>query len=222
MTGEAPTRVFLKLSTEKQQRIIKEAIHEFSRYGFHRASMNRLVERLGIAKGSLFQYFGSKEGLFQFVFDRCVSMAKDALRKIKSGNSGDASFYDKIRATAWAGIKFARENPEVYGLYLRLLFQEDFPLRDSLIRKLHIFSAEYLKHLILEGIERGEISPEIDVSTAVFFLDAVLDRFVQAYFVEFWDAESGIFRAEDEVLQNKIDNLVKIIARGFKGYNSES
>lgn len=222
MTGEVPSRVFLKLSKEKQERIIHEAILEFSNHGFHRASMNRLVERLGIAKGSIFQYFGSKEGLFQFVFNHCVSMAKDALREIKRKKGSDTSFYEKIRETAWAGINFAREHPEVYRIYLKLLFQEDFPFRESLIKKLQIFSSEYLKHLIVEGIERGDISPDVDVPTAVFFLNAVLDRFIQAYFVEYWDADAGIFRATDEVLQNRIDNLVRIIANGLKEYRLES
>ncbi|MGD8916938.1 MAG: helix-turn-helix domain-containing protein, partial [Syntrophobacterales bacterium] len=51
---------FAKLPSEKQERVLDAAIEEFSRWGYDKASINRMVDRIGIAKGSIFQYFGSK------------------------------------------------------------------------------------------------------------------------------------------------------------------
>lgn len=221
MSEDIPKRVFNKLPKEKQERILTGAVNEFATHGFHQASINRLVEKLGIAKGSIFQYFGNKEGLFRVVFDYCIEMAKGTLREIKHWDDG-VSFFDKIRATALAGIRFAQEHPEAYRLYLKVLFQKDFPLRENLIKRVHLFSAEYLRELVLEGIRRGEINPNIDVRSAVFFLDALLDRFVQAYVVEFWDADAGLYHASDDTLNNFVEHLVFIIANGLNAHNKGS
>ena len=73
---------FQKLSKEKQERITRIAAEEFGNKGFDGASINAMVARMKIAKGSIFQYFGDKKGLFLFVFNRSVEMVKDYLRSL--------------------------------------------------------------------------------------------------------------------------------------------
>lgn len=64
-----PTTVFIELSEEKRENIIKVCIAEFSKYGFENSSTNRIVKAAGISKGSLFKYFKSKEELFFYILD---------------------------------------------------------------------------------------------------------------------------------------------------------
>ena len=52
---------FKNLEAAKQRKVLDAAIDEFADHGVREASMNRMVQKLGIAKGSLFQYFGNKE-----------------------------------------------------------------------------------------------------------------------------------------------------------------
>lgn len=44
--------------------ILKSALEEFSEKGFHAATIDSVAERAGIAKGTVYRYFNSKEGLF--------------------------------------------------------------------------------------------------------------------------------------------------------------
>ena len=67
--------------SDKQDRILDEALSEFAAKGYARASLNRLVSRLGIAKGSIFKYFRDKPGLFSQVFDFAVERVKRHLRR---------------------------------------------------------------------------------------------------------------------------------------------
>ena len=78
-----PRDTFNKLDEGKKSKILDAAVDEFSRHGFRQASMNRMVEQIGIAKGSLFQYFGSKEGLFKVIFDYAVELVRQSLRQVK-------------------------------------------------------------------------------------------------------------------------------------------
>jgi AcrR family transcriptional regulator len=49
---------------ERESQIVAEAIDEFARYGYAGASMAAVAARAGISKPLVYQYFGSKDGLF--------------------------------------------------------------------------------------------------------------------------------------------------------------
>ncbi len=58
-----PTQTFLNLNYEKQEKILFVAIEEFANNTFNEASMNRIVKKAKIPKGSLYQYFKDKKDL---------------------------------------------------------------------------------------------------------------------------------------------------------------
>ena len=64
-------------SEAKRSRIIEAATQHFAEHGYHAARVGDIATALGIAKGSIFQHFGSKDGLFFEVYKRAVrSFAK--------------------------------------------------------------------------------------------------------------------------------------------------
>jgi AcrR family transcriptional regulator len=209
-----PRERFQNLENDKKQRILDTAVEEFAAEGFRGASINRMVQRLGIAKGSIFQYFGSKEGLFHLVFQHAVELVRRSLRRVRE-DSAEADFFEKIHRSLQAGVRFIDHHPKVYQIYLKMVFQEDFPLRAEFLNQVHLFSAEYLKPFVESGIARGELREDLNVDTAVFFLDAIMDRFLQAYSVSFLDARSGIYRAGPEEISRRMDEFIRLIRHGM-------
>ena len=59
-------------SEAKRTRIIDVATQHFAEHGYHAARVGDIAVTLGIAKGSIFQHFGSKDGLFFEVYKRAV------------------------------------------------------------------------------------------------------------------------------------------------------
>jgi TetR/AcrR family transcriptional regulator len=206
--------VFKKLESDKQQRILDTAIEEFADQGFKQASVNRMVQKLGIAKGSIFQYFGTKEGLFGFIFDHAVELVRRSLRQVKQ-ETADADFFERIRSSLLQGVRFIDQHPRVYQIYLKMIFQEDFPLRAQFLQKVHLFSAEYLQPLVEAGMSRGELRSDLDIKTTVFFLDALMDRFLQAYSVSFLDAGAGLYRAPAVEIEHRVGELVNLLRYGL-------
>lgn len=205
---------FIKLEPAKQQKILDAAVEEFARHGFRQASVNRMVQAVGIAKGSLFQYFGNKEGLFQFVFRHAVELVRGRLRRVKE-ETRDADFFERIRQSLLAGIRFIDEHPQVYQIYLKMIFQEGFPLRAEFLQQVRLFSAEYLRPHLERGIRDGELRDDLDVDLALFFLDASMDRFLQAYAVSFLDAGVGLYRADPEQVKRFIDEFMLLLRHGL-------
>ncbi len=209
-----PRETFKNLENDKQQRILDTAVEEFASHGFRQASVNRMVQKLGIAKGSIFQYFGNKEGLFKVVFDHAVELVRRSLRQVKQ-STAEIDFFERIRRSLIAGIQFIDRHPRIYRIYLKMVFQEDFPLRAEFLQQVHLFSAEYLKPLVESGVSRGDLRLDLDVDAAVFFLDALMDRFLQAYCVSFLDAGSGLYQAQAGELNQRVEEFVQLIKRGM-------
>ncbi len=54
---------------EKRKEILKAALVVFSQKGFHKTSMNDIAQKAEIGKGTLYDYFKSKDELFLSLLD---------------------------------------------------------------------------------------------------------------------------------------------------------
>lgn len=63
---------FFDLKKEKQDRMINAALKIFALQGYRHASTDDIVREAAISKGLLFHYFGSKIGVYQFIYDYSV------------------------------------------------------------------------------------------------------------------------------------------------------
>ena len=205
---------FSNLPSEKQERVLDAAIEEFSRWGYEKASINRMVGRLGIAKGSIFQYFGSKKNLYFHIFEYAVGLVRRSLKGVKTETEGE-DFFIRLSKSLRAGVYFIQRYPRIYQIYLKMLFQEDFPFRADLLRTIRIFSMDYLRPIVEEGMKRGELRHSLDPEVAAFFLDAMLDRFLQAYCIAYMDSGLGLFQANEEVIQRRIEDCITIVRLGM-------
>jgi AcrR family transcriptional regulator len=211
-THARPT--FSRLPPDKRDRILAAAVDEFSRFGYEKASINRMVGRLGIAKGSIFQYFGSKKNLYFHVFEHAVGLVRRSLKQVKFETQGE-DFFVRLAKSLQAGIHFIQSHPRIYQIYLKMLFQEDFPFRVDLLKTIRLFSVDYLRPMIEEGMLRGELHRHLDPDLAAFFLDALLDRFLQAYCVAYMDSGLGLFQADQAAIEQRISECVELLQRGL-------
>jgi AcrR family transcriptional regulator len=81
-----PTRKRLPRA-EREQRMLDAAQHVFGQTAFAAASMEEIAERSGITKALLYQYFGSKEGLYEATIERARADLFDALQAAVEGEA---------------------------------------------------------------------------------------------------------------------------------------
>ena len=62
-----PTSTFFRLPEEKQRRLTEAAWEEFGRVGFADVSINKIIFKARIPRGSFYQYFSGKDDLFQYL-----------------------------------------------------------------------------------------------------------------------------------------------------------
>lgn len=204
---------FANLAEDKQQAIVRAALYEFAAQGYQRASCNTIVKAAGISKGSLFQYFGSKEGLFLFVFGRFVGKVKAA---VKEATARQEDFFALVQAILTAGLHFIERYPQYFQMYLQVLFEQEVPRRQELLAEVRLFSSDYFGPICARAREQGVIRTDIGVAMVIFILDAAIDRFLQAYARPYLDVGLGLASLSEAELQDKVEELLGVLKNGLQ------
>ena len=110
-----PTETFYKLAKDKQEKIINSAKKEFSRVPFSETSIKNIVEEAGIARGSFYQYFETKEDLLSYIMKEYLEKLNGIMEKTIEKSNGDifevfTKMYDYtiLKCTNDEDIKFYR------------------------------------------------------------------------------------------------------------------
>lgn len=108
---------FFDLAREKQDRMINGAIEIFAKNGYKHASTDDMVKAVGISKGLWFHYFGSKEGIYVFVYDYCVKYMLLELSTVV--NESERDYFELIKQISFAKTKVGKNYP-----YLTIFLEE--------------------------------------------------------------------------------------------------
>lgn len=102
---------------ERRQAIIETAARLFARDGYADCEMERVASDQGVAKGTLYLYFKSKEELFF----ACVDQGMRALQAtVQAAGQTKSEPFEKISAAILAYLLFFEQHPE----QVELLMQE--------------------------------------------------------------------------------------------------
>ena len=76
-------KTFERLPEEKRKRVLMAARAEFISTSYEKTSINRILEKAGVPKGSFYQYFDDKSDLFSL----CVCNVYSRLLKARQENN---------------------------------------------------------------------------------------------------------------------------------------
>lgn len=79
----------------------------FSASGFHGASMDAIAAEAGISKPMVYNYFGSKEGIYLAYL---AGAGRDLLNRLLAADAPDGSLQERLAAGAGAFFGFVGEN----------------------------------------------------------------------------------------------------------------
>jgi len=83
---------------DKHARILDAAIVEIARQGYHRTTVARIARRAGVADGTIYLYFKSKEDVLVAVFDRAMDrFISQGIMEMNTGAGAAELLYDIVR-----------------------------------------------------------------------------------------------------------------------------
>jgi AcrR family transcriptional regulator len=171
----------------------------FAESGYHAARVGDIAAELGIAKGSIFQHFKSKDGLFFEVYKRAVRsfpLYMDAPADVlKQG------FFETLRYWLARTEHMLHDNWIPYRIYLIGNYGTDLSLRREINRFLAAEDPYGWSAFVEYGVKRGDLRTDLDMEMIVSILEWTMDRFQDALLTE--ELDPGLFRKQGTVAEKK-------------------
>jgi AcrR family transcriptional regulator len=194
-----PKDTFLNLPEEKRAHIERVAMEEFAEHGYDNASINRIVEKAGIAKGSFYQYFEDKQDVLAHLMSTTLH-AKLAYLSPVLHDPDAHDFYTIMREMWRSGLEFARAHPEAAQVANQFLQYKAHPVYKALYGQNMQVGKAYYRSLIERGIAQGDIRPDIHIDFVVHMLINVSVSMMEYYFEEIHGQAFDMSQIGDDVM----------------------
>lgn len=131
--------------------IFEAGIKAFAKKGFHKSTVDEIAETAGIAKGTLYYHFKSKEDIFKFIIDEGIKTIEDEIRN-KTENIDNP--IDKLKMVCKTQYQLTVEYREFFKTMLEQLWGDEerqFQIRNALKKYFEIIES-YLDEAVKSGM----------------------------------------------------------------------
>jgi|YelNatPaOPRAMG01_1025707.scaffolds.fasta_scaffold00123_3 TetR/AcrR family fatty acid metabolism transcriptional regulator len=168
-----------KKSEAKRRRIKEVALRVFAEKGFAKARISEIARQAGVADGTIYLYYKSKDDLLIRIFeeemDGIIPQVRERVAKGRSAREKLSSFID-------AHFEIVESRPDLATVLEIELRQSNTFVRNHLKQKFKEY-LDIIAEIVLEGQQRGEIRPDISPSVAKQAVFGALDDISQNWLV---------------------------------------
>ena len=194
----------------KRDRIVECAMRHFAEHGYQGARVDDIAGELGIAKGSIFQHFGSKAGLFFEVF-------KTAARTLPAWLEAppevvEQGFFAVVRYWLDRTQHLVEEDWVPNRVVLVGNYGTDLELKRELNRFLVSEDPYGTLEFVEWGQQRGEVRADLDLETVVSLVDWTSSAIQDALVTE--ELDPGLFhrwRSQPERQRERLDHFAVLL-----------
>ena len=166
-------------TSDKRVRILSAAERVFAKRGFFAARVSEIAKDAGVADGTIYLYFKSKDDLLISLFESRMEQVNTALR-VAIGNVPAARPIDQLRAFIHAYLKLVHDEPsaaEVLTIELRqsskFMKEYENPQFADFLRT--------LGGIIAAGQQKGQLDDAIPAHVAARMIFGMLDELALAW-----------------------------------------
>ena len=173
-----PKKTFYNLGEGKKQNITDILLSEFSNKPFSKVSVKTIVERLGIARGSFYQYFEDLKDSYFYILD--METYDIHILFMKSFKKNEADIYKSLDDF---GLDIAEVifKEDVYNLYKNRFLYWDENLNKNWLES-HSNYNLFFKRANAIGLDEEKL----------YFFRAIIHSLIERNFREEWDKDTFI------------------------------
>jgi len=194
-------------SEGKRARIIDAAMRHFAEQGYQAAKVGDIAAAVGIAKGSVFQHFGSKDGLFFEVYKKAVRQFPSYLDA--PVDVQQRGFFEVLRYWLAKTEHLIHEDWIPYRVSLLGNYGTDLTLKREINRFLMTEDPYGTVAFVRFGLQRGELRRDLDEEMIVSILDWTMERFQDALLTE--ELDPGLFRRHGDPASKKDARIAQFL-----------
>ena len=210
MTPDSKSRRRSARADAKRELIVACAMRHFAEEGYQGARIEDMATELGIAKGSIFQHYGSKAGLFLEAYRRAVTALPgwlDAPEEVR-----DRGFFPVVRYWLERTEHLVKEDWVPYRVVLVGNYSTDLALKRDINRWLVSEDPYGTLEFVEWGQQRGEVRADLDLETIVSMVDWLSGAIQDALVTE--ELDPGLFhrwRNQPERQRMRVDHFAVLL-----------
>jgi len=219
-----PKKTFFNLPDDKRERIAELAIEEFSERPYSKASISRMVERAGIAKGSFYQYFEDKLDVYRWLMFDYTAAKKLAFLKEHPAPTA-ISFFEQLEHLFLFGLKFGLTHPRLSRAAASLWhFEATDKDLATLAGERQKIARENFIAILKQGQAAGQVRTDVDLQLAAEMLlamaqhgiDMALKRRLGVDLIEFCTRPELADAFSEPEQKQLIAGLMSVLRRGLE------
>lgn len=207
---------------ERKDKLFEVALDEFIEKGYDKASLNNILKKASISKGSFYYHFKNKGELYLYIFRKLHSFQHEYVDKWREENNPDyesMNAFDILRLEGRTGLELANKHPKYYQFW-KTLYEEKSLEAKGIVDK-------ELQELIENGHPDNELKPIIDKGLrnkdfredmSREFIEKILLHSLMSFFHCFVK-EDGDF--EMDKLQKNYEQYIDFLENGLSNYSRE-
>jgi AcrR family transcriptional regulator len=166
----------------KKQQIIQAAIQVFARYGVAKSKMADIALAAGIGKGTIYEYFRSKEEIFSSAFNTMFAEMEIRLEQVVHSSSSPEV---KLKQLIDASIDFYSDEATEFAAIMMDFWAEGIRTKNENIlhaidlKQIYRKFRQLIAKIVKEGIKQGIFRKVDPVSFAAITIAALDGIFLQ-------------------------------------------
>ncbi|MCX8130586.1 MAG: TetR/AcrR family transcriptional regulator [Clostridia bacterium] len=177
----------VKKPEERKTEIMDIAEELFNSKGYEQTGVNEIIEKAGVAKGTFYYYFKSKDEILDEIVKRAIDKEIQGLQEIIKDSGSNA--LEKIKNILASNLKNACENEEL----LELLHKKENALmhQKSIVYSANKYSP-IIAEIIKQGVAEGIFHTQYPLEVTQFLMVGISFLFDTSIFL--WTKEEYIQR----------------------------
>lgn len=207
------TRTFRRLDPDRQQAVVHAILEEASEAGPTALNIKEVARRAAVSVGSLYQYFGNRDGLLNFAVALCVRYMVDLFEQFGPMLAA-MPLRDALRYYLLGGIEWSQTEMGLVQFFGRAAYQGDPMLAESVVRPVAEVMTGMMEEILRQAAGRGEIRTDIDLEATARSINAMMIAVADAQLFPYLN---DYFRVSDEAipLERVVDALVAMVMTGI-------
>jgi len=157
--------------TDTKERIFMVAAHLFAEKGFNGVSMREISEGARVTKPTIYYYFKNKEEIYKALIDAGLQHSQADLNRIVAAH---LSIREQLAEIIRGRIRDCEQYTDFTKIIINLyLATEKLDFLDQFSEQSRETMGK-LEGLIRNGIDRGEVNPELDAHLAAEIFGAIV------------------------------------------------
>jgi len=168
------TRTFRRLDPGRQEAILNAILDEAAEKGPTLLNVKQVAKRAGVSVGSLYNYFGSRDGLLAFAVELCARLASDTLDSFRPYLLA-LPLREALAMYLTGGVEWSRIQMGLIRFFARAAYQGDPTLGDRVVHPIATTLLGLVRDMLAQAAARGEIRADVDLEATARIVHVLMN-----------------------------------------------